>query len=73
MERLNLNENQEGLSAGSRIRHRGKPAEPFAVVGSYGLVLRVTPAAKGIPAQALVDWDGFCTWERLSDLKGLGD
>ena len=69
MERLNLNENQEGLVAGSRIRHRGKPAEPFARLGDYGVIVRVTPAAPGIPAQAYVDWGEYATWERLNDLQ----
>jgi hypothetical protein len=63
-----------------KVRHRGTPAEPFATPGMYGRIvrsredgpLRVTPAARGIPAQAYVDWGDFCTWEKLSDLMPAG-
>lgn len=54
-----------------RCRHRSSPAEPFGRDGQHGLVLRVTPAGPSIPAQAFVEWDGFSTWERLSDLLPL--
>lgn len=67
-----------------KVRHRGKPAEPFAPVGAFGHItrtredgpLRITPAANGIPAQAYVQWgagdQAFYTWERLSDLMQVG-
>lgn len=59
-----------------KVRHRTRPSEPFGQSGAYGKItrthdegpLRVTPAARGIPAQAYVDWGDFCTWERLNDL-----
>ena len=56
-----------------RCRHRSVPGEPFARPGLFGLIMRVAPAGRGIPALAFVEWDGFSTWERLSDLKGIGD
>ena len=51
-----------------RCRHKGKPAEPFARPGAYGIIRRITPAARGIPAQAFVVWEDHSTWERLTDL-----
>ncbi|AEJ92227.1 hypothetical protein SEA_YEET_164 [Mycobacterium phage Yeet] len=61
-----------------KVRHRGKPAEPFAEVGAHGRItrtkedgrLRITPKGHGLPAMAYVSWkDGeFFTWERLADL-----
>lgn len=65
-----------------RVRHRSRPAEPFAQSNAVGVVcrdpstgsLRITPKWKTIPAQAFVSWnDGdYFTWERLSDLMELG-
>ena len=67
-----------------KVRHIGKPSEPFAQYGAYGRItrtsedgnLRITPAARGIPACAHVAWgddDGvFYTWEKLSDLIEVG-
>lgn len=67
-----------------KVKHRSKPSEPFGQPGAYGHVtrtredgpLRITPAAKGIPAQAFVQWgdaeNGFCTWEKLGDLIEVG-
>ena len=54
---------------GIRVRHNGKPSEPFAKEGAFGSAIRVTPAGSGIPAQAFVQWDGFETWEKLTDLS----
>lgn len=64
-----------------KVRHRGTPAEPWGRPGAHGRIvrtredgpLRVTPAARGIPAQAYVEWpmgedESFFTWERLADL-----
>lgn len=64
-----------------RVRHRSKPAEPFAQPGAHGRItrtrdegpLRITPARRGIPAMAHVQWGDeergvFHTWEKLSDL-----
>lgn len=65
-----------------RVRHRSRPAEPFAQSNHVGVVcrnpdtgsLRITPKWKTTPAQAFVSWnDGdYFTWERLSDLMELG-
>ena len=68
-----------------RVKHRGKPAEPFGQVGAHGRIvrtredgpLRITPAYRQIPAQAYVQWGTeetgvFHTWEKLSDLIELG-
>ena len=65
-----------------RVRHRGRPSEPFAQPNAVGVVcrdpvtfaLRVTPKLKTIPAQAFVSWnDGeYFTWERLVDLIEVG-
>ncbi|WPH57823.1 hypothetical protein [Mycobacterium phage WXIN] len=67
-----------------RVKHRGTPAEPFAQAGLHGRItktredgaLRITPASRGIPAQAYVAWgdgaDAFFTWERLADLQFVG-
>lgn len=54
-----------------RCRHRETPAEPYGRPGQYGVIRRITPAARGIPAQAFVQWDDFTTWERLSVLSPL--
>lgn len=70
----------KGIIVNDKVRHVGKPAEPFAAVGAHGHItrtredgpLRITPAARGIPAMAHVDWGDFCTWERLSDLIEVG-
>lgn len=55
-----------------RCKHRGKPAEPFAAQGMYGVVNRIAPAGRGTPAMAYCTWgedaDAFGTWERLSDI-----
>ena len=51
-----------------RCRHRTKPAEPFAPPRAYGEILRVTPATRGVRAQAFVYWGDFYTWENLSSL-----
>lgn len=64
------------MTVTEKVRHRGQPAEPFATPGAFGRItrtydegpFRVTPAARGIPAQAYVDWDGYQTWENLNDL-----
>lgn len=70
-----------------KVKHRNKPAEPFATVGAHGVVtrtfedgpLRITPAHRQIPAMAHVQWDSpndatgpYFTWERLADLIELG-
>lgn len=64
-----------------RVRHRSKPAEPFAQFNATGVIcrtntdtLRITPQWKNIPAQAFVSWnDGdYFTWERLADLIEVG-
>lgn len=67
-----------------KVKHRHKPSEPFGQQGAHGRItktredgnLRITPAARGIPAQAYVQWgdgeDAYCTWERLSDLIEMG-
>lgn len=55
-----------------RVRHLARPAEPYGAIGAYGKVIRVTPSGGYIPAQAFVQWDGFTTWERLTDLARLG-
>lgn len=67
-----------------KVKHRSKPAEPFAQPNSYGRItktredgaLRITPASRGIPAQAYVQWgdgkDAYFTWERLADLQPVG-
>ncbi|MBF4194624.1 hypothetical protein [Mycolicibacterium phlei] len=72
----------KGMS--EKVRHRTKPAEPFAQPNAFGRItrtredgpLRITPAAKGVPAQAYVAWERgdevFYTWERLSDLIPAG-
>lgn len=72
------------MSNDNKVRHVSKPAEPFAQQGAYGRItrtredgpLRITPAARDIPAMAHVEWgegpDAFTTWERLSDLVRLG-
>lgn len=49
-------------------RHRGRPSESWGKPGEYGIVHRVTPGHRQIPAQALIEWDGYTTWERLADL-----
>jgi hypothetical protein len=64
-----------------KVRHRSTPAEPFARPGAHGRItrthtdgpLRVTPAHRGIPAMAHVEWPlddeaSYFTWERLADL-----
>ncbi len=53
---------------GIKCRHKSKPAEPFAKEREFGFIQRITPASRGIPAQAFVEWDGYTTWERLTDL-----
>lgn len=68
-----------------RVKHRGKPAEPFAQAGAQGRItrtaedgrLRITPAYRGSPAMAHCEWEHevhgtFHTWERLQDLQVLG-
>lgn len=68
-----------------KVRHRTKPSEPFAQPNAYGKItrtkedgpLRITPAARGIPAQAYVQWGDekagfYFTWEKLSDLIEVG-
>lgn len=68
-----------------KVRHVGKPAEPYAPVGAHGMItrtvpdgpLRITPAFRGIPAMAHVQWSDsgvgeYSTWERLSDLIQVG-
>lgn len=69
-----------------RVKHLGTPAEPFAQPGMFGVIEpinpsdeksrpHITPATRGIPAQAYVAWgegnDTFHTWERLSTLQFL--
>lgn len=54
-----------------RIQHRSKPSEPYAHEGQIGNALRITPAFRNIPAQALCDWGEFQTWEKLTDLIQL--
>lgn len=51
-----------------RCRHRTQPSEPYGREGQHGHILRVTPADRGIPAHAFIDWGDFATWEKLSDL-----
>ncbi|MBB3752505.1 hypothetical protein FHT44_005017 [Mycolicibacterium sp. BK634] len=68
-----------------KVRHVSKPSEPWGKSSDYGRItrtaedgpLRVTPAARGIPAQAHVLWNAdsdnpYYTWERLADLKEVG-
>jgi hypothetical protein len=67
-----------------KVKHRSKPSEPFAQPGAHGRItrtredgpLRITPASRGIPAQAYVHWGdedgGYHTWEALSDLIVVG-
>lgn len=67
-----------------KVKHRSRPSEPFGQVGAHGKItrtgpdgpLRVTPAYRGIPAQAHVEWlygdSVFHTWEALSDLIQIG-
>lgn len=72
------------MASNDRVKHLGTPAEPFATPGMYGVIapvnpadeksrLHITPASRGIPAQAYVQWgdgkDAFFTWERLTDLS----
>ena len=62
-----------------KVRHRTTPSEPYAAPHEHGRItrtkedgsLRITPAARNIPAQAYVSWrDGeYATWEKLSDLQ----
>jgi hypothetical protein len=56
------------MHPGLRVRHKSKPQEPFSKEGEFGTVIRVTPAARMIPAQCYVDWETCQTWERQSDL-----
>lgn len=56
------------MIAGDKVKHVTKPSEPFGEVGAVGHVVRVTPAARQIPAQAYIAWDDFYTWEKLTDL-----
>lgn len=62
-----------------KVRHKNRPSEPWGQQGQFGEITlangrpRITPAGRGIPAQAHVHWveengPGFVTWERLSDL-----
>lgn len=66
-----------------KVRHRFTPAEPFATPGAQGRItrtrddgpLRVTPAYRGAPAMAYVQWtadEPYYTWERLADLVPAG-
>ena len=68
-----------------RVKHRGKPAEPFAQAGAQGRItrtaedgrLRITPGRRGLPGMAFVEWEHevhgtFHTWERVADLQFLG-
>lgn len=63
------------MHAGDKVKHVTKPGEPFARPDQRGLVDRLTPAYRQIPAMAYVVWDdgdkGFQTWERLTDLVKL--
>ena len=65
----------EGAGLVDRCRHKGTPAEPFAAQGMYGVVNRIAPAGKGIPAMAHCTWgedaDAFSTWEALADITIL--
>lgn len=54
---------------GIKCKHKTKPSEPFAEEKQHGVIHRITPAARGIPAQAFVLWKDFSTWERLTDLS----
>lgn len=67
------------MTSEQRVRHKTKPAEPFAAEGAYGVIartpeghLRVTPRRNGVPSMAYVLWgegdEAFSTWERLNDL-----
>lgn len=73
------------MAVNDRIRHKGKPSEPFGTVGQHGVVtrtktdgpLRIAPGRNGIPAMAHCEWttangDTFTSWEKLSDLVFLG-
>jgi hypothetical protein len=53
---------------GIRCRHKATPSEPFAKEREFGYIIRITPASRGIPAQAFVQWDEYTTWEKLQDL-----
>ena len=72
------------MAVNDRIKHRGKPAEPWGQVGQHGVItrtktdgpLRIAPGRNGIPAMAHCMWGDdktgyFTTWERLSDLVFL--
>ena len=52
-----------------RVKHKGKPSEPFSKEGEQGYVYRMAPGFRNIPAMAYVQWDGYATWERLKDLR----
>lgn len=56
-----------------KVTHRDRPAEPWALPNMVGRVTRVTPSGRSAPAQAHVDWDDFCTWEKCADLTLSGD
>lgn len=60
------------MRADDKVKHTGRPAEPWGRPGQRGVVLRVTPGYRTIPAQAFVQWDdgddGFTTWEKQADL-----
>ena len=64
------------MQSNDRVKHLAKPGEPYASAGSHGVVVRVTPTGKGIPAMAYVAWSDekhgeYWTWERQSDLTLL--
>lgn len=72
------------MAVNDRVRHRGKPAEPFGTVGQHGVItrtktdgpLRIAPGRNGIPAMAHCEWttangDTYTSWERLADLVFL--
>lgn len=68
-----------------KVRHISRPSEPWGKPSDYGRItrtyeegpLRITPAARNIPAQAHVLWNAdednpYYTWERLIDLRSVG-
>lgn len=61
------------MEKNATVRHRTRPGEPFAVENMQGIVLRVTPSARSIPAQAHVRWGDFETWEKQSDIECLSE
>ena len=61
------------MRSSDRVKHKVRPGEPYSSPNQIGVVARVTPSSKNIPAMAYVSWSDdkhgdFQTWERQSDL-----